>query len=57
MVVCGDNAAMMALATLRNWRAGVLSSLTQDAEPNAKLGCWSSGEPPVIGPGWPEKPS
>lgn len=57
MVVCGDNAAMMALATLRNWRAGVLSSLTQDAEPNAKLGCWSSGKPPVIGPGWPEKPS
>lgn len=55
LVVCGDNGAMIAVAALRNWRAGVLAPLTQDADPNAKLGCWSSSEPPVVGEGWPSK--
>ncbi len=54
MVVCGDNGAMIALAALRNLRAGVTAPLTLDAAPNAKLGEWSSPEPPVIGTGWPE---
>ena len=53
MVVCGDNGAMIAVAALRNLRAGVTAPLTLDAAPNAKLGEWSSPEPPVVGPGWP----
>ncbi|MBR3234160.1 MAG: tRNA (adenosine(37)-N6)-threonylcarbamoyltransferase complex transferase subunit TsaD [Atopobiaceae bacterium] len=53
MVVCGDNGAMIAVAALRNLRAGVTAPLTLDASPNAKLGEWSSSEPPVVGPGWP----
>ena len=55
LVVCGDNGAMIALAALRNWQAGVTAPLTQDADPNAKLGCWSSPEPPVVGQGWPRR--
>lgn len=55
MVVCGDNGAMIALAALRNYRAGVTAPLTLDAAPNAHLGEWSSPEAPVIGPGWPER--
>ena len=55
MVVCGDNGAMIALAALRNLRAGVTAPLTLDASPNAALGEWSSPEPPVVGPGWPER--
>lgn len=55
MVVCGDNGAMIALAALRNLRAGVTAPLTLDAAPNAKLGEWSSAEPPVIGTGWPSR--
>ena len=55
MVVCGDNGAMIALAALRNLRAGVTAPLTLDAAPNAALGEWSSSEPPVVGPGWPER--
>jgi len=55
MVVCGDNGAMIALAALRNWKAGVTVPLTQDAEPNAQLGSWSASEPPVVAPGWPGK--
>ena len=54
MVVCGDNGAMIALVALRNLRAGVIAPLTLDAEPNAKLGTWSSSEAPVVGEGWPE---
>ena len=53
MVVCGDNGAMIAVAALRNLRAGVTAPLTLDAAPNAKLGEWSSPEPPTVGPGWP----
>lgn len=56
MVVCGDNGAMIALAALRNWRSGVLVPLTLDANPNARLGDWSSSEVPVVGPGWPARP-
>ena len=55
MVVCGDNGAMIALAALRNLRAGVTAPLTLDASPNAALGEWSSPEPPVVGPGWPTR--
>ena len=55
MVVCGDNGAMIALAALRNLRAGVTAPLTLDAAPNAKLGEWSSAEPPVVAPGWPTR--
>ena len=55
MVVCGDNGAMIALAALRNLRAGVTAPLTLDAAPNAKLGEWSSPEPPVVGTGWPTR--
>lgn len=55
MVVCGDNGAMIAVAALRNLRAGVTAPLTLDAAPNAKLGDWSSPEAPVVGPGWPKR--
>lgn len=55
MVVCGDNGAMIALAALRNLRAGVTAPLTLDAAPNAKLGEWSSPLAPVVGPGWPAR--
>lgn len=55
MVVCGDNGAMIALAALRNLRAGVTAPLTLDASPNAALGEWSSPKPPVVGPGWPTR--
>ncbi len=53
MAVCGDNAAMIALAALRNLRAGVTAPLTLDASPNARLGEWSSPDAPVVGSGWP----
>ncbi len=55
MVVCGDNGAMIAVAALRNLRAGVTAPLTLDAAPNAKLGEWSSPEPPTVAPGWPHR--
>ncbi len=55
MAVCGDNGAMIAVVALRNWKAGVTVPLSQDAEPNAQLGCWSAPEPPVVAPGWPKK--
>ncbi|WP_040652458.1 tRNA (adenosine(37)-N6)-threonylcarbamoyltransferase complex transferase subunit TsaD [Olsenella profusa] len=55
LVVCGDNGAMIALVALRNWRSGVTVPLTQDADPNARLGSWSSPEPPVVGQGWPRR--
>ncbi len=55
LAVCGDNGAMIALVALRNWRSGVTVPLTQDADPNARLGSWSSPEPPVVGQGWPRR--
>ena len=55
MVVCGDNGAMIAVAALRNLRAGVTAPLTLDAAPNAKLGEWSCDAAPVVGPGWPQR--
>ena len=55
MVVCGDNGAMIAVAALRNLRAGVTAPLSLDPAPNAPLGEWSSAEPPVVGPGWPQR--
>ncbi len=55
MVVCGDNGAMIAVAALRNYRAGVFSDLSLDANPNAKLGRWSAkGEKPVVSGPWPK---
>ena len=55
MVVCGDNGAMIAVAALRNLRAGVTAPLTLDAAPNAKLGDWSCPDAPLVGPSWPSK--
>ena len=55
MVVCGDNGAMIAVAALRNLRAGVVAPLTLDAAPNAKLGDWSSPLAPQVAPGWPAR--
>lgn len=55
MVVCGDNGAMIAVAALRNYRAGQFADLSLDANPNAKLGCWSSDEKPVVSGPWPNK--
>lgn len=48
---CGDNGAMIALAALRSYNAGLLSDLSLDATPNAKLGTWSCNLPPTIYPG------
>lgn len=48
MSVCGDNAAMIAVAALRSYRAQNFSPLTLDANPNAPLGEWSSVDAPVI---------
>ena len=55
MVVCGDNGAMIALAALRNLRAGVTAPLTLDAAPNARLGEWSCNEVPVVCDTWPKQ--
>jgi N6-L-threonylcarbamoyladenine synthase len=46
--VCGDNGAMIALAALRSYRAGLFADLSLDAAPNAKLGTWSCDEPPIV---------
>ena len=48
MSVCGDNAAMIAVAALRSYRAQNFLPLTLDANPNAPLGEWSSVDAPVI---------
>ena len=48
MSVCGDNAAMIAVAALRSYQAQNFSPLTLDANPNAPLGEWSSVDAPVI---------
>ena len=55
MVVCGDNGAMIALVALRNWRAGILSDFTLDANPNSKFGDWSCAAEPIVSPNWPPK--
>lgn len=54
MVVCGDNAAMIALVALNNWRAGLTADLHLDANPHAPLGSWTSSTAPVVGTGWPQ---
>lgn len=46
--VCGDNAAMIALVALRNYRAGLTSDLSLDAAPNAKLGTWTCALAPSV---------
>ncbi len=51
--VCGDNGAMIAVVALRNYRDGVMADLSLDANPNAKLGAWSSTAAPLIGGDWP----
>ena len=48
MSVCGDNAAMIAVAALRSYRTQSFSPLTLDANPNAQLGMWSSDATPVV---------
>ena len=51
MRACGDNAAMIGIATLRSFRAGLVAPLTLDADPNARLGTWSCPDAPVP-PSW-----
>ncbi|MBO7673539.1 MAG: tRNA (adenosine(37)-N6)-threonylcarbamoyltransferase complex transferase subunit TsaD [Atopobiaceae bacterium] len=45
---CGDNGAMIALAALRSYNAGLLSDLSLDAAPNAKLGTWTCDLAPTV---------
>lgn len=45
---CGDNGAMIALAALRSYKAGLLWDLSLDAAPNAKLGSWSCDLAPTV---------
>lgn len=45
---CGDNGAMIALAALRSYKAGLLCDLSLDAAPNAKLGSWSCDLAPTV---------
>ena len=45
---CGDNGAMIALAALRSYKAGLLSDLSLDAAPNAKLGTWTCALAPTV---------
>lgn len=51
MRACGDNAAMIGIAALRSFRAGLVAPLTLDADPNARLGTWSCPDAPVP-PSW-----
>ena len=44
---CGDNGAMIALAALRSYRAGLFADLSLDAAPNAKLDAWTCDLAPV----------
>ena len=46
--VCGDNAAMIALAALRSYRAAVFADLSLDAQPNAALDQWTCKETPLV---------
>ena len=50
MAVCGDNGAMIAVAALRSYRAGLLADLSLDAAPNAKLDAWTCDLAPVAQP-------
>ncbi len=50
MKACGDNGAMIALAALRSYRAGLFADLSLDAMPNAKLDTWTCGLAPVAQP-------
>lgn len=52
MVVCGDNAAMIAICALRNYQAGLVEPLSLDANPNAPLGSWTCGDRPRVGGKW-----
>ena len=47
MKACGDNGAMIALAALRSYRAGLFADLSLDAAPNAKLDAWTCDLAPV----------
>ena len=46
--VCGDNGAMIAIAALRSYYAGLFADLSLDAAPNAKLGTWTCDLAPTI---------
>ena len=54
MKACGDNGAMIALVALRSWQAEAdfiqrpETGLALDANPNAKLGCWSCPQAPTV---------
>jgi len=45
---CGDNGAMIALAALRSYKAGLFADLSLDAAPNAKLGSWTCDAAPTV---------
>ena len=45
---CGDNGAMIGLAALRSYEAGLVCDLSLDAQPNAKLGTWTCDHAPVV---------
>ena len=45
---CGDNGAMIALAALRSYKAGLFANLSLDAAPNAKLGSWTCDMAPTV---------
>lgn len=51
LAACGDNGAMIALAALRSYNAGLFADLSLDAAPNAKLGSWSCDLAPTSWPG------
>ncbi|MDO4797459.1 MAG: tRNA (adenosine(37)-N6)-threonylcarbamoyltransferase complex transferase subunit TsaD [Coriobacteriales bacterium] len=51
LAACGDNGAMIALAALRSYKAGLVADLSLDAAPSAKLGTWSCDAAPTVWPG------
>ena len=48
LAACGDNGAMIAVAALRSYKAGLIADLSLDAAPNAKLGTWTCDAAPTM---------
>ena len=48
LAACGDNGAMIGLAALRSYNAGLFADLSLDAQPNAKLGTWACDLAPTV---------